>query len=143
MPLDNSGTVRNTRSDKAPLHSKHYRTQINELRLMCCFLMLLVLGMAACSPSNQTDFSAPFELSSFLKTHVREFPGETVKFQILDKRGEPIAHALLRFEWVEGGRMDFQTDPTGSISMQFEKDMLENEMMVSTKSEGAKIRVVW
>lgn len=101
----------------------------------------ILIGIVACFSSNHTEFSAPFELSSFLKHHVHELPGQTVRFQILDVGGEPIPHALLRFEWVEGGRMDFQTDPNGNISMQFEKDMLENEVMVSTKSERAKIRV--
>lgn len=66
-----------------------------------------------------------------------------VRFQILDTDGEPIPHALLRFEWLEGGRMDFQTGTDGTLSMQFEKDMLENKVIVSAKSEGAKIQVTW
>ena len=66
-----------------------------------------------------------------------------MKFQILDTGGEPMPYDLLRFEWVEGGRMDFQTDQDGTLSMQFEKDMLENEVMVSTTVEGTKIRATW
>ena len=39
--------------------------------------------------------------------------------------------------------MSFQTDQDGILSMQFEKDMLENEVRVSAKSEGAIIQVTW
>ena len=66
-----------------------------------------------------------------------------VQFQILDPSGEPMPYAILRFEWIEGGHMDFQTNQDGTLSMQFEKDMLENEVMVSTKSEVSKIKIVW
>ena len=106
-------------------------------------VLLILLFVVACSPSNYKEFSAPFELSSFLKNHIQELPGQTVKFQILDPADEPIPHDLLRFEWVEGGRMSFQTEQNGSLTMQFEADMLENKVMVSTKSKGAKIRVTW
>lgn len=99
--------------------------------------------LVACSPSNHTEFSASFELSSFLKDHVFKLPGQVVRFQILDSEGEPIPYDLLRFEWVEGGWMSFQTDQDGTLSMQFEKDMLENEVIVSAKSKRAKIRVIW
>ena len=105
--------------------------------------ILLVILLVACSPSNQTEFSLPFELSSFLKNHIQELSGRIVRFQILNPRGEPMPYGILRLEWVEGGRMDFQTDQDGTLSMQFEKDMLENEVMVSANSEGAKIKVTW
>ena len=70
-------------------------------------------------------------------------PGQAVKFQILDADGEPIPHDVLRFEWTEGGEIGFQTERDGTLTMQFEKDMLENEVMVSAKSAEAKIRVTW
>ena len=54
-----------------------------------------------------------------------------------------MSYGLLRFEWVEGGRMDFQTDHDGILSMQFEVDILENEIMVSSTSKNAKISVTW
>lgn len=66
-----------------------------------------------------------------------------VQFQILDAEDEPMPYNLLRFEWFEGGRMDFQTDQDGTLSMQFEKDMLENQVRVSPESAGTKIRVTW
>ena len=97
----------------------------------------------ACSAPNEKEFSAPFELSSFLENHIQELPGQMVRFQILDAADEPMPYNLLRFEWIEGGRMDFQTDQDGTLSMQFEKDMLENEVRVSAESEGSKIRVTW
>lgn len=89
------------------------------------------------------EFSDSFELSWFLKTHVQELPGQMVIFQILDPVREPIPYDLLIFQWVEGGRMSFQTNQDGKLSMQFEKDMLENKVRVSTKSEVATIRVTW
>ena len=106
-------------------------------------LIFSLLLLVACSPSDYTEFSSPFELSSFLKNHIQELPGQIVRFQILGPGGEPVSYDVLRFEWVEGGRLDFQTDQDGTLSMQFEKDMLENEVMVSAKSEGAKIKVTW
>ena len=109
--------------------------------VFCVLLSLLFL--MACSPSNRTEFLTPFELSSFLKHHIQELPGQTVKFQILDFDGEPIPHEVLHFEWTEGGRIGFQTEQDGTVTMQFEKDMLENEVMVFAKSEDAKIRVIW
>ncbi len=105
--------------------------------------LLILLVFVACSPSNETEFSEPFDLSSFLKNHVQELPGQTVQFQILDTGGEPMSYGLLRLRWIEGGRMDFQTDQDGKLRMQFERDMLENEVMVSAKSKSAKVRVTW
>ena len=99
--------------------------------------------LAACSPSNQEEYSAPLELSSFLKDQIQELPGQTIRFQILDISGEPMPYGLLRFEWTEGGRMDFQTDQDGTLRMQFEADMLDHKVMVSAKSKDAKIRVTW
>ena len=105
--------------------------------------LLILLFFLACSPPNHTEFSEPFELHLFLKNHVRKLPGQTVQFQILDMGGEPISYGLLRLKWVEGGRMDFQTDQDGKLSMQFERNMLENEVMVFAKLDSAKIRVTW
>lgn len=38
--------------------------------------------------------------------------------------------------------MSFQTERDGTLSMQFENDILENEVIVSVKSKGVKIRVI-
>ena len=129
----------NTQFDSAVFNRK--------LRNQQCYrswqALLMLFFLFACSSSNQTEFSEPFELDRFLKNHVRELPGQTVQFQILDTDSEPVSYGLLRLKWVEGGRMDFQTDQDGKLSMQFEKDMLENDVIVSAKSEGEKIRVTW
>ena len=111
-----------------------------------CFSLLLIicLGIVACSPSeNHIEFSEPFELSAFLKGYVHRLPGQTIQFQILSVTEEPIPYSLLMFEWIEGGRMSFQTDQDGSLSMQFEKDILEYEVKVSPESMDAKLRVTW
>ena len=129
--------------DKERLHTKRQKTLMNQCYCFVWSSLLIMSLLVACSPSNHTEFSAPFELSSFLKNHIQKLPGQIVEFQILEQDGEPIAYGLLRFEWIEGGRMDFQTDQDGTLSMQFEKDMLENEVIVSSKLEGAKIKVTW
>ena len=129
----------NTQFDSALFN----RRLVNQQRYRSWQALLMLFFLFACSSSNQTEFSEPFELSRFLKNHVQELPGQTIRFQILDTDDEPVSYGLLRLKWVEGGRMDFQTDQDGTLSMQFERDMLENEVMVSTKSEGTKIRVTW
>lgn len=107
-------------------------------------LPLICLGIIACSSSeNHTEFSVPFELSRFLKSHIHKLPGQPVQFQILSMQGEPVPYGLLKFQWVEGGRMSFQTDQDGVLSMQFERDILDHEVMVSPESTEAKLRVKW
>ena len=128
--IEDSGRPSNTQFDK-------------EQRCWIWQSLLILVLLVGCSPSNHREFLAPFELSSFLKNNIQELPGQMVQFQILDKDNEPIPHDLLSFEWIEGGRMDFQTNQDGTLSMQFEKDMLENAVMVSAKSAGAKVRVTW
>ena len=142
-PYMNLGTGMKDLFAKKSFNTKHHKAFMVHQRGGTWQSLLIILLLAACSPSNHTEFSAPFELSSFLKNHIQELPGQTVKFQILDPDGEPIPHDLLRFEWVEGGWMSFQTEQNGTLTMQFEKDMLENVVMVSAKSKDAKIRVTW
>lgn len=107
-------------------------------------LLLLCVAVISCVPSgDQAEFSTPFELSTFLKTHIRRFPGQSVEFQVLSIQGEPIPYGLLAFQWTEGGRMSFQTDQDGLLSMQFERDILDYEVMVAPESADAKLRVKW
>lgn len=120
---------------------QHYRGSLSPVPVI--FFTFVLLLFMACFSSNQAEYSSSFELSSFLKNQIQELPGQIVRFQILDPDGEPIPYDLLSFEWVEGGRIDFQTDRDATLSMEFEKDMLENEVKVSAKSEGAKIRITW
>ena len=113
-------------------------------RLPPSVLISICIAVVACSPSdNHLEFSEAFELSTFLKTHIHKLPGHQVEFQILTMEDNPVPYGLLTFQWVEGGRMSFQTDQDGTLSMQFEKDMLENEVMVSPESADAKLRVFW
>lgn len=110
----------------------------------CSLILCLVwLGGAGCSSQNHIDFEEAFELSSFLNTHIQELPGQRVQFQILTRQGDSVPFGLLRFQWVEGGRMSFQTDPDGVLRMEFEKDILDYEVIVSAESKGHKVRVTW
>lgn len=113
--------------------SKHYYLIV----YLVCF------SFAGCSAPNQIEFDKTFELSSFLKNHIRELPGQKVHFQVLTPQGESIPFGLLSFQWVEGGRMSFQTGPEGGLLMEFEKDILEYEVMVSVESKRSKVRVTW
>lgn len=109
------------------------------------FLLLFIcLGMVACSSSeNYVEFASPFELSAFLKEHIEKLPGQPIQFQILSRQGEPLSYGLLEFQWVEGGRMSFQSDQDGVLNMQFERDILDYEVMVSPESVEAQLRVMW
>ena len=111
----------------------------------CYYLIvfLLCLGWAACSSPNHIEYEREFKLNAFLETHITELPGQDIRFQILTQQGEPVPFGLLRFQWVEGGRMSFQTDPEGKLYMEFEKDILDYEVIVSAESRGNKVRVTW
>lgn len=108
--------------------------------LIVCLVWISVVG---CSTPNHLEFDEAFELSSFLKTHIRESQERGIQFQILTLQGDPIPFGLLRFQWVEGGRMSFQTDPNGVLDVEFERDILDYEVMVSAESKDAKVRVTW
>lgn len=116
--------------------------------LKYCWLVLLLfyVGMVGCtlpSPSDSIEFEDVFELSTFLKTHVPKLSGQVVEFQVINAQGGPVPFGLLKFQWIEGGRMSFQTNPSGQLHVEFEKDILEYEVMVSAESKGNKVRVRW
>ena len=116
--------------------------------LKCRWLVLLpfCVGMLGCTfsgPANSIEFEDAFELSSFLKTHIPELLGQVVEFQVIDGRGGAVPFGLLKFQWVDGGRMSFQTNPSGQLHVEFEKDILAYEVMVSAESKGNKVRVRW
>lgn len=106
-----------------------------------CYLLLagLVLAISGCSTQNyaaptshELRFDKPFNISEVLAETITGDPRNEVHFQILDQAGAPIPYGLLRLEWTEnGGRMSFQTDENGALSMHFEKDILSFEVMVS------------
>ena len=104
---------------------------------------LVWFGGIGCFSADHIEFEDAFELTSFLTTHIRELPGKNIRFQILTRQGEPVPFGVLRFQWVEGGRMSFQADPRGWLHIEFEKDILDYEVMVSAETKGTKIRVTW
>ena len=116
--------------------------------LKFCWLVFLLfcVGMGSCifpGPSDSIEFEEAFELSSFLKTHVPKLSGQVVEFQVVNGQGGTVPFGLLKFQWVEGGRMSFQTNPSGQLHVEFEEDILEYEVMVSAESKGNKVRVRW
>ena len=106
-------------------------------------ILLFMLWLIVRPPRTEIVFSSPFEASSFLKNNLQDVPNQVVGFQVLDQQGEPISNGLIKFGWTEGGSLSFQTNLDGVLTMKFEKDFLEQEVMVSTESENGKVRVTW
>lgn len=106
-------------------------------------IYLICLCLIGCSTPNLTEFDDAFELSAFLKDNIDKLPGQKVQFQILTIQGEPVPFALLSFQWVEGGKMSFQTDREGKLVMEFEQDFLEYQVMVSAEKKNNKMHITW
>lgn len=109
-------------------------------------VLLFSVGMVGCTlstPAESIEFEDAFELSSFLKTHISKLSGQIVEFQVINNRGGTVPFGLLKFQWVEGGRMSFQTNPSGRLYIEFEEDILDYEVMVSPESKDNKVRVRW
>lgn len=106
-------------------------------------ILLFMLWLIVRPPRTEIVFSIPFEVSSFLKDNLQDVPNQVVDFQVLDQQSEPISNGLIKFGWTEGGSLSFQTNLDGVLTMKFEKDFLEQEVMVSTESENGKVRVTW
>ena len=109
-------------------------------------LLLFCVGMVGCTfprPSNSIEFEEAFELSLFLKTHVPELLGQVVEFQVINCQGGAVPFGLLKFQWVDSRRMSFQTNPSGQLHVEFERDILEYEVMVSVESKDNKVRIRW
>lgn len=85
----------------------------------------------------------PFEVSSLLKSNLRDVPSQVVNFQVLDPQNEAISRGLITFEWTEGGSISFQSNLKGILTMKFEQDFLDQAVMVYTEVENGKIRVTW
>ena len=110
---------------------------------LTCFVCLTCFLLAGCSTPHHLEFDDAFELSLFLKNYIQKLPGQRIEFQVITQHGESVPFGILCFQWVEGGQMDFQTDPNGVLRMEFEEDILEHEVMVSTKLKASKVRVTW
>ena len=122
------------------------RKEVMILKYCWLVLLLFCVGMVGCTfpgPSGSIEFEDAFELSSFLKTHVPKLSGQVVEFQVINGQGGPVPFGLLKFQWVEGGRMSFQTNPSGQLHVEFENDILEYEVMVSAESKGNKVQIRW
>jgi len=88
---------------------------------------------------GRDERSLPFSLNEFLQENGIDDKSHEIRFQILDQQGHPVPFGLLRLEWPENGaRMSFQTDGEGGLSMHFDEDMRQSQVMVSAdiKPEG-------
>lgn len=107
------------------------------------FVLLFVLGFISRPPRTVMVLATPFEVSSLLKDNLEDAPTQAVSFQVLDPQNEPVSNGLITFEWTEGGRISFQTNLEGVLTMKFEEDFLDQEVMVSTEVEEGEVRVSW
>jgi phosphatidate phosphatase APP1 len=88
------------------------------------------------------EYEGSFELGEFLKEHISDYDHHEITFQVRDTQGSPIPFGLLRMDWTEtGARLSFQTDDQGILTMHFEEDILEQEVMISvdTKPMGQEV----
>ncbi|MDE0322446.1 MAG: hypothetical protein OXN27_00860 [Candidatus Poribacteria bacterium] len=106
-------------------------------------ILLFVLWLIPDFSRTERVLSTPFEISSFLKSNLQDVPNHAVDFQILDQQNEPVSNGLIIFGWTEGGSISFQSNQKGVLTMKFEEDFLDQEVMVSTEVENGKIRLAW
>ena len=120
----------------------------NKLKWLCLgvgilLISLFVLWLIAFPPKTMMVLPTPFEVSSLLKSNLRDVPSRVVNFQVLDPQNEPVSRGLITFEWTEGGSISFQSNLKGIVTMKFEQDFLDQAVMVSTEVEKGKVRVTW
>ena len=106
-------------------------------------VLLAVLWIVVYSSKQEVVFSEPFNLSLFLKDNLEHIPDKMIDFRVLDTLGDPVRDSLIKFDWSEGGRITFQTDHRGVISMQFEEDFLDSDVIVSAEQKGGKVSILW
>jgi len=64
----------------------------------------------------------PFALTALLDETFAALGSDAAEltFQALDPQGEPLPFALVDFAWDEGGRMGFQSDELGRVTLRWE-----------------------
>ena len=105
--------------------------------LSSMLLGAIIYSLWGCAPTiQQTEFTGSFNLSTFLKENIMGDEAHQVDFQILGPDDAPVSFGLLRLEWVDnGGRMSFQTDGQGRVTMHFEEDFLEWDVIASAETK--------
>ena len=95
--------------------------------LSCCAGLL-----AACTGSRPVEYvyESPVELAELLVLPRVLDPRAECEFQALVD-GMPAANALLRVEWPEAGRLVFQMDAEGRLTMRFGNDMNSKGVVLS------------
>ena len=135
---------------KQSLEPEHKTTKVRRSghfegiwRYVVAFLSFCLAMCGSCSRTSVAEFNDRFELAALFVSHPT-LVNRMLKFQLLDREGEPIPWCLLRLEWDEGGRMSFQTDQDGVIWLVFESDIISNKVTVSAEStRDARIRLQW
>ena len=101
-----------------------------------------VFSVAGFGRNKASDFGREFDLTALLRGQTN-LVGRFVTFQVVDSSGEGVPWGRLSLRWEEGGEMKFQLDQDGFISLQFEKDMLDNVVRCSAATTNGTVRVHW
>ena len=111
---------------------RHSDARVTGFWLGCLLLFLSACQTAEVAATAEETLELPFNLTTFIKENLIDDKNHEVTFQILDRQGLPVSFGLLKLEWPESdGRMSFQTDEQGALSMHFDEDMLKTEVLVS------------
>ena len=100
--------------------------------------LLAAAVLLSCGPKAHLEMEAPFDLTVLLAARSGPPLDTDIDLQILDTGGRPVPFGLLRMEWIEGGRISLQSDERGRLTLRFEPDLLDYQVMISaeTKAEG-------
>jgi hypothetical protein len=106
------------------------------------FAAAIFLGCSGCDSSR--SFQGPFQLRSLLMSNEGDLTGRKLEFQVRTTLGDPVPWALLSLNWEDGGRITFQTNQDGALSLSFEKDILEHSVTVDVeKRTNVVVNVIW
>jgi hypothetical protein len=105
-------------------------------RLALGALALTIASCGARTPETQEhSFATPVALAALLETPGVRDPSSECELQILDGSGQPVPHALLRMQWPEAGRLAFQTDERGLLTVRLCDPLESAGVMLSAEDK--------
>lgn len=101
----------------------------------------LALALVSCEarPTAPQEhlLTIPVALETLLELPGVRDPANECELQVLDGSGQPVPHALLRMQWPEAGRLAFQTDEQGSLTMRLCDPLVSEGVMLSAQVKPA------
>lgn len=101
-----------------------------------------IFCVAGFSRNKASDLGQEFDLTALLRGQTN-LVGRFLTFQVVDAAGEGVPWGRLSLRWEEGGEMKFQLNQDGYISLEFERDMLDNVVRCSAATTNCTVRVRW